>query len=70
MFNWPAVILGSAITFAALGLVFKASVATIVGQLIAWSYDRLLQRDPTDGLPWWVQLLFYAGLAILAWKFF
>ena len=42
VFNWFAVISGFAITFAAPGLVFKASIDTIVGQLIAWAYDRLL----------------------------
>lgn len=69
--NWLGVIAGCSALFAVLGLIFKTSTGTIIGTSIALTYDRLIQRhDPADGLPWWVQLLFYAGLAALAYWFF
>lgn len=69
--NWFDVVAGCAALFAVLGFILKASVGTVIGNLIAWAYARLTQRhDPTDGLPRWVQLLFYAGLAALAYWFF
>ena len=69
--NWLDVIAGCAALFAVLGLVFKTSIATVIGNSIAWTYARLIQRhDPADGLPWWVQILLYAGLAALAYWFF
>jgi hypothetical protein len=69
--NWLYVIAGCGALFSVLGLVFKASIATVIGELISWTYARLIQRsDPADGLPWWVQLLFYVGLAALAYWFF
>jgi len=69
--NWLDVIAGCAALFAVSGFLFKTSIATVIGNLIAWTYARLIQRhDPTDGLPWWIQLLFYAGLAAPAYWFF
>lgn len=66
-----SVALASSILFAALGLVFKVSAGTWMGQAIAWCFGRLTQKgSPTDALPWWLQLLFYAGLAVLTWWFY
>ena len=69
--HWGYVIGGFAALFALLGLVFKESIATVIGSLIAWTFARLTQRhDPVDGLPWWIQVLIYATLAALAYWFF
>ncbi|MES2401469.1 MAG: hypothetical protein V4573_15880 [Pseudomonadota bacterium] len=69
--HWSAVVLAGSVVFALLGLLFKASVGTWAGQTIAWIFDRMAQRgEPTDGLPWWLQFLFYASLAAMAWWFF
>ncbi|MES1980717.1 MAG: hypothetical protein V4451_21965 [Pseudomonadota bacterium] len=69
--HWSGAVLAGSVLFGLLGLIFKASVGTWVGQTIAWIFDRLTQRgEPTDGMPWWLQFLFYASLAVMAWWLF
>ena len=65
-----SIALAGGVLFAALGLVFEASAGAWAGQAIAWCFGRLTQKGPpTDALPWWLQILFYTGLAALAWWF-
>jgi hypothetical protein len=69
-FNWVEVIMGCSALFAVLGLLFKTSVAAILGNLIALTYTHGLRREAPDGLPWWAQVLFFAAVAALAYWFF
>src|SRR3954471_914008 len=70
VFNWVEVIAACSALFAVLGLLFKTSIAAVLGNLISLTYTRGLRRDAPDGLPWWVQVLFYAAVAALAHWFF
>jgi hypothetical protein len=70
VFNWVEVIAACSALFAVLGLLFKTSIAAILGNLIALTYTHGLRREAPDGLPWWVQILFFAAVAALAYWFF
>lgn len=70
VFNWVEVIAACSALFAVLGLLFKTSIAAILGNLISLTYTHGLRREAPDGLPWWIQVLFYAAVAALAYWFF
>lgn len=70
VFNWIEVIAACSALFAVLGLLFKTSIAAVLGNLIALTYTHGLRREAPDGLPWWAQLLFFVAVAALAWWFF
>lgn len=69
-FNWVEVIAACSALFAVLGLLFKTSIATVLGNLVALTYTHGLRREAPDSLPWWLQVLFYAAVAALAYWFF
>ena len=70
VFSWVEVIAACSALFAVLGLLFKTSIAAVLGNLIALTYTHGLRREAPDGLPWWVQILFFAAVAALAYWFF
>lgn len=69
-FNWVEVIAACSALFAVLGLLFKTSIAAVLGNLVALTYTHGLRREAPDSLPWWLQVLFYAAVAALAYWFF
>lgn len=69
-FNWMEVIAACSALFAVLGLLFKTSIAAVLGNLVALTYTHGLRREAPDSLPWWLQVLFYAAVAALAYWFF
>jgi len=70
VFNWVEVIAACSALFAVLGLLFKTSIAAVLGELVALTYTHGLRREAPDGLPWWVQILFFAAVVALAYWFF
>jgi len=70
VFNWVEVIAACSALFAVLGLLFKTSIAAVLGELVALTYTHGLRREAPDGLPWWVQILFFAAVVTLAYWFF
>jgi hypothetical protein len=55
--DWKNVIIGSAGLFAALGLIFKASVATAIGAVMNWVWGGIL-RENSSSLPVTVVIVF------------
>jgi hypothetical protein len=39
--NWKNIIAGSSGLFAVLGLIFKASIGTVIGTLMSWTWDGI-----------------------------
>jgi hypothetical protein len=66
--EWKSTIFGCAGFFAAMGLIFKSSIATVIGTLINWWW-RVISRNNEDGLlsneSNWVKSMVIGVLALL-----
>lgn len=63
IFNWKNTIIGCAGLFAAMGLIFKASVGTAIGTLMNWAWNGI-QLENSNSL--WFNVLI-ACAVILIW---
>jgi fluoride ion exporter CrcB/FEX len=61
--NWKNTIVGSAVVFAILGLVFKATAGTIVGTLMSWVWSVIEHDRKVHEFSIWSVLLVLAALA-------